>query len=153
VSPAPGWPHQGVQGCLFASLYERCPRDLRVVAAPFEVQLAMDTAVQPDLIVTRFADLTRKNLPVPPLLAVEIRSPSTALIDRNLKRATYERFGIPSYWLVDPDPERPELTVLELESGVYVERAAVVGEESVDVSAPFDVRLCPWDLTRDLRSE
>jgi Uma2 family endonuclease len=138
---------------LFASLYERCPRDLRVVAAPFEVQLAIDTAVQPDLIVTRFADLTRKNLPVPPMLAVEIRSPSTALIDRNLKRATYERFGIPSYWLVDPDPEQPTLTVLELKSGAYVERATIAGEESMDVAAPFDVRLCSSHLTRDLRSE
>jgi Uma2 family endonuclease len=153
VTPAPGWPHQGVQVRLTAWLYERCPRDLRVVAAPFEVQLAMDTAVQPDIIVTRFADLTRKNLPVPPLLAVEIRSPSTALIDRNLKRPTYERFGIPSYWLVDPDPERPTLTVLEMESGAYVERASVAGDETVNVAAPFEVRLCPWDLTRDLRSQ
>jgi Uma2 family endonuclease len=134
-------------------LYERCPRDLRVIAAPFEVQLAMDTAVQPDIVVTRFADLTRKNLPVSPLLAVEVRSPSTALIDRNLKRATYERFGIPAYWLVDPDPERPTLTVLELESGEYVERASVTGDESVEVTKPFDVRLCPWDLTRDLRAD
>jgi Uma2 family endonuclease len=153
VTPAPGWPHQGVQGCLFAWLYARCPRELRVVAAPFEVQLAMDTAVQPDIIVTRFTDLIRKNLPVPPLLAVEIRSPSTALIDRNLKRATYERFGIPSYWLVDPEPEHPTLTVLELESGAYVERAHVADDESVDVGAPFEVRLCPRELTRDLRSE
>ena len=152
VTPAPSWPHQGVQVRLTTWLYERCPADLRVVAAPFEVQLAMDTAVQPDLIVTRFADLTRKNLPVPPLLAVEIRSPSTALIDRNLKRATYERFGIPSYWLVDPGPKEPALTVLELESGAYVERAIVAGEDSVDVTAPFEVRLSPWDLTRDLRS-
>jgi hypothetical protein len=45
------------------------------------------------------------------------------------------------------------LIVLELESGTYVERAGVTGEESVDVAAPFEVRLCPWDLTRDLRSE
>ncbi|HKE69938.1 MAG TPA: Uma2 family endonuclease [Nocardioidaceae bacterium] len=153
VTPAPSWPHQGVQVRLTTWLYERCPRDLRVIAAPFEVQLAMDTAVQPDLIVTRFADLTRKNLPVPPLLAVEIGSPSTALIDRNLKRATYERFGIPSYWLVDPDPERPTLTVLELESEAYVERATVTVEESVEVATPFEVRLSPWDLTRDLRPE
>lgn len=141
VTPAPGWPHQGLQGCLFAQLYARCPKHLRVVAAPFEVQLAMDTAVQPDIIVTRFADLTRKNLPVPPLLAVEIRSPSTALIDRNLKRATYERFGIASYWLLDPDPDEPSLTVLELEEERYVERASVTGRDSCGVAVPFEVRL------------
>jgi Uma2 family endonuclease len=35
----------------------------------------------------------------PPLLVVEIRSPSTALIDLNRKKAAHERFGVPSYWI------------------------------------------------------
>ena len=30
----------------------------------------------------------------PPLLVVEVQSPSTALIDLNVKKAAYERFGI-----------------------------------------------------------
>jgi len=33
----------------------------------------------------------------PPLLIVEIRSPSTTLVDLNRKKAAYERFGVPSY--------------------------------------------------------
>ena len=45
----------------------------------------------------------------PPLLVVEIRSPGTALIDLNRKTAAYERFGVPSYWIVIPDPPQPEL--------------------------------------------
>ena len=48
----------------------------------------------------------------PPLLIVEIRSPGTALIDPNRKKAAYERFGVPSYWIVNPDlppPGQPEL--------------------------------------------
>jgi hypothetical protein len=40
----------------------------------------------------------------PPLLVVEIRSPSTALIDLNRKKAAYERFGVPSYWIFEPGP-------------------------------------------------
>ncbi len=153
VTPAPGWPHQSVQMRLAALLYLECPPGLRVIGAPFEVRLAMTTAVQPDIVVARFADITPKNLPVAPLLAVEVRSPSTALVDHNLKRATYERFGIPSYWLVDPDETAPKVTVLELENVRYVERATVESDETIDVESPFAIRLCPSDLTRDLRPQ
>jgi len=152
VTPAPAWQHQAVQGRLFSLMYARCPADLRVVAAPFEVRLDAATAVQPDILVARFADLRAKNLPAVPLLVVEIRSPSTALVDQNLKRATYERFGIPSYWLVDPDEDKPKVTVLGLDHGRYVERAALVGDEFFDTSTPFGMRLSPSDLTRDLRT-
>jgi Uma2 family endonuclease len=152
VSPAPAWGHQAVQGRLFSLLYAVCPSDLRVISAPFEVRLALSTAVQPDIVVARFADIAPKPLRVAPLLAVEIRSPSTALVDLNLKRAVYERYGIPSYWLLDPDDTAPALTVLELEDGCYVERATVKADETVDVHAPFPFRLCPDDLIRDLRA-
>ena len=50
---------------------------------------------------------------------VEIRSPSTALINLNRKKAAYERFGVPSYWTLNPDPPQPELTVFELREGGY----------------------------------
>jgi Putative restriction endonuclease len=64
----------------------------------------------------------------PPLLIVEIRSPSTALIDLNRKQAAYQEFGVPSYWIVDPDPQRPELTVFEAgPDGRYLERAGSPG--------------------------
>jgi Uma2 family endonuclease len=42
---------------------------------------------------------------------VEVRSPSTALVDQNLKRATYERVGVASYWILDPHPDRPSVIV------------------------------------------
>jgi Uma2 family endonuclease len=113
----------------------------------------MDTAVQPDVIVVRYADMRSNNLPVPPLLAVEVRSPSTALIDGNLKRATYERFGIPSYWLVDPDSDEPSVTVLELVSGSSVERATVVGKQPFAVERPFPVTIVPADLVRGLHPD
>lgn len=154
VSPASAWQHQSVQLTLAALLESQRPRGLRVLAAPFEVQLAMDTAVQPDVLVALYSDLRPKNLPAAPLLAVEIASPSTVLVDRNLKRATYERFGIPSYWLVDPDPDSPHLTVLELDdTGRYVETASVTRDEEFTADRPFRVTVVPADLVRALHPD
>ena len=71
--------------------------------------------MQPDVIVTRFTDLTPKNLPVAPSLAVEVLSRSTRLVDRNLKKAHYERIGVPSFWILDP-AEPGALIVFELDA-------------------------------------
>jgi len=154
VTPAPAWGHQSVQLALATLLESHRPRGLRVLVAPFEVQLAMDTAVQPDVLVARYDDLRAKNLPTAPLLAVEVASPSTVLVDRNLKRATYERFGIPSYWLLDPDPDSPRLTVLELDAtGHYVEVASIAGDEEFTAERPFGVTVVPADLVRALHPD
>jgi Uma2 family endonuclease len=37
------------------------------------------------------------------LLAVEVVSPSSARGDRLLKRGLYQRQGVETYWIVDPD--------------------------------------------------
>lgn len=56
-----------------------------------------------------------------PLLAVEVRSPSTCGRDAVLKRREYARLDIGSYWLLDVDV--PSLRVLELQDGRCVEVA------------------------------
>jgi Uma2 family endonuclease len=84
----------------------------------------------------------------PPLLVVEIRSPSTALIDLNRKKAAYERFGVPSYWIVNPDPPQPELTVFELRAGGYA--LAAKTSEPYAADRPFTVNVAPARLTDGL---
>jgi Uma2 family endonuclease len=37
------------------------------------------------------------------MLAVEIVSPSSSRADRVVKRKAYQRHGVPTYWVVDPD--------------------------------------------------
>ena len=150
VSPAPGWGHQEMGLTLYVALREECPRALRVMAAPFAVQTAFDTEVQPDVLVTRYADLTPKNLPVPPLLAVEVASPSTALHDRNTKKAFYERIGVPGYWLLDPT-EPGSLTAFELDGPGYREIAHVTGDDTFSAERPFPVRIVPARLLDGLR--
>jgi Uma2 family endonuclease len=145
VSPAPGTRHQKIVVRLAAALDAVCPSDLHVLAAPFAVRPKIDTEVQPDVLVARDADLTDKLLPVAPLLAVEVLSPSTALIDINSKKVAYQRMGTPSYWLIDPIEAR--LTVFELDqSGVYAQVGEVKGEDVVEVERPYPIRIMPAEL-------
>ena len=87
VTPAPSWRHQSVIGKLYLLLESRRPEELEMLFAPFDVALADDTVVEPDLLVARREHFTEKDLPRAPLLAVEVVSPSTRHIDLHLKRA------------------------------------------------------------------
>jgi Uma2 family endonuclease len=150
VSPAPGLRHQTVALRLYRLLDDGCPHDLYVLAAPFAVQTDTSNEVQPDVLVARFDELTDKNLPAAPVLAVEVLSPSGRLIDLNLKRAHYQRLGTPSYWMIDPDI--PDLLVLELDAeGQYQEVVRVVGDEVFEAQRPFPVRVVPGMLLGRLR--
>ena len=53
----------------------------------------------------------------PPLLVVEVVSPSTKIIDYRQKRAEYNVLEIPEYWIVDP--LEGKITILILVEGLY----------------------------------
>ncbi len=53
VTPAPLRRHQRAVGNLHLLLRHACPPELEVLLAPFDVVLAVNTVVQPDLLVTR----------------------------------------------------------------------------------------------------
>ena len=145
VSPAPGFRHQKIVAKLVVKLDPACPAGLHVLPAPFAVRPSPTLEVQPDLLVCRDSDLTDKLLPVAPLLAVEILSPSTALNDFNTKKAVYERLGVPSYWIIDP--EMPTLTAFEFGAdGLYEQTVVVKADEVFEATAPFPVRFSPAEL-------
>lgn len=149
VTPSPGFGHQEVVVRLAAQLLEALKGShLVVLTGPFDVVLSEATVVVPDLVVARRGDFTARDLPVAPLLVVEVRSRSTATIDALIKRELYERAGVPSYWLVDP--AGPAITVLELVDGRYQQVAQASAQETIDVAAPAPMRLTParW-LTSD----
>jgi Uma2 family endonuclease len=138
VSPRPTTIHQFVAMRLLRALADACPEDLCVVPEP-AVMLGPQTEFDPDLVVVRMDQVGGAKFTEPPLLVVEIRSPSTALIDLNRKKAAYQKFGVPSYWIVDPDPARPELTVFELRHSGYVLEAT--STQPLTVSHPFRVSI------------
>lgn len=152
VSPAPGYRHQEIVAELCGRLRAACPADLTALPAPFTVQVSTKTEVQPDVLVARRADFTEKLLPVAPLLAVEVLSPSTGIRDLTIKKSAYERMGVVSYWVIDP--QEPVLAVFELDAeGRYRQVAEVQGEKPFDASLPFPVRVVPAELLGSLWGE
>jgi len=121
------------------------PPDLEVFVAPLDFRPTRRRSVQPDVLVTRRVDVGPKNLERPPLLVVEVLSPTTRAKDALLKRHVYEAAGVPTYWLVDPD--EPSLTVLELRDGRYEEVAVVRGDERYAATRPYAVDVVPNALT------
>lgn len=116
VNVAPITRHQRAAMALAVTLfnYSRL-RGGEAFFAPYDVYLALDNVVEPDLIFVRADHLGRigtKYLEGPPDLVVEISSPSTRHLELVRKRELYERFGIPEYWYVDLEAERVEVYVL-----------------------------------------
>lgn len=145
VSPAPGLRHQKIASRLYGVLEAACTHDLDVLQSPFAVRSGDQIELQPDVLVARKVDLTEKDLPVAPVMAVEILSPSTALNDWNTKKALYERLGVANYWVIDP--REPALTAFELDpDGTYQQVAKVVGDEGFAAERPFAVNVIPNEL-------
>lgn len=144
VSPAPGRRHQRALLKIATLLDDSCPDDLLVLWAPFAVQPSDRTELQPDVLVAWDDDVDDELVLAAPLLVVEIVAPSTAINDRNNKKAAYERMGVPSYWLLDP--KRPSLLAFELTDGRYRRVANVCAEEVFETEQPFPVRVVLTEL-------
>jgi Uma2 family endonuclease len=152
LSPTPGFTHQDAVLNLAIILREACPPGLRVLVGPVAVRVGEDAELRPDLLVARYVDLTSDGLVAPPLLAVEVRSPGTGLVDRSLKKMVYARHGVSSYWVVDP--ETPSLTVFELAaSGEYLLVGHATGADRWQAARPFPVTVAPIDLVPGLHPD
>jgi Uma2 family endonuclease len=147
VTPAPATRHQSVVLELAVLLREHCPGNLKVLIAPFDLALADDTVLQPDVLVARRSDLTDRDLPAPPQLAVEVLSASTRRIDLLLKRSRLEAAGCRAYWIVDPDA--PSLIAWELRDGAYAQVALVTGDETYWAQQPYRLEVSPARLVVD----
>ena len=75
-----------------------------VFYAPVDLILTDQDVFVPDLLVVDDpAHLTRRGVEGPPLLVVEILSPSTSGRDRGVKAGRYAELGTRHYWIADPD--------------------------------------------------
>lgn len=153
VTPAPSARHQLAVGQLLAILHAARTATAAVLAAPYDWKLPDGGSVQPDLVVVDRDDVDLDG-PLPasvrPMLAVEVLSPSNAELDRAVKRALYERLGVPAYWLVDPMV--PSVVALRLEGARYEVEAEVAGTDVFQTAWPFPVRVVPAALLRESRA-
>ena len=147
ASPVPSYLHQRVVFRLAQVLDAACPPEFEVLPG-VGVNINRYQHRVPDLAVVRADSLGTVFQERPPVLAVEVASPRTRLYDRNRKKDVYEQFGVVSYWIVDPDPGRPELTVFELRDGTYQRAAGVAGDEAFRAARPFPVTVTPSALVR-----
>ncbi|GIV99729.1 Uma2 family endonuclease [Roseiflexus sp.] len=112
-----------------------------VLTAPTDVELALDTVVQPDIVVVLSANLgiiTRSRIIGAPDLVVEILSPGTAGYDRREKQDAYARAGVRDYWVVDPAAQTVE--VLTLDRSAYRSRGVFRGQARLpSQTAPLPV--------------
>ncbi len=150
VSPATAPLHQRAVTRLAVILSAACPPELEVLAG-VGVNINRYQHRVPDVAVVRADSTDTFFVEMPPVLAVEVASPRTRLYDRNRKKDVYEQFGIPAYWIVEPDPDHPEMIVFELRDGRYQEAASVAGDEAFAATLPFPVTVTPSALVRTSR--
>ncbi|MHB8423436.1 MAG: Uma2 family endonuclease [Leptospirales bacterium] len=112
MTPSPSTRHQEISGNLFVIAWNflRKKNIWKVFSAPYDVVFSKDPlqAVEPDLVFDskeHFSIIGEKNIQGVPDLTIEILSPTTATADRRVKHSLYERFGVPEYWIVDPESQ------------------------------------------------
>lgn len=107
VSPTPERRHQQVVGEIFAQLRDYARRTGgKAYVAPLAVVLSAQNVLEPDVIfvaVDRLDTLGKKAILGVPSLVIEVLSPSTQGVDRVEKRTVYAHFGVPEYWIADPE--------------------------------------------------
>ncbi len=150
VMTAPTSDHQIVSARLLRALdrHVEARRLGLVLHAPLDVILsdtaADTTIVQPDIVYLdpeRLPALHRRGVEGPPTLVIEILSPTTAATDRTRKRALYARYGVPNFWVVDPDVRVIEAYVLRGDEYALAVRAA--GGQPLDLPPFVDLGLVP----------
>ena len=102
MSPRPSLEHQNVSGHLYFELRQQlkdadCKPILEV-----DLVLANDSLV-PDLMIICDQELQGKRYEKPPLIVMEIISPTSASRDHIIKRRKYEELGIKEYWIISPE--------------------------------------------------
>ncbi|MFN8594526.1 MAG: Uma2 family endonuclease [Thermomicrobiales bacterium] len=147
VTPSPSMLHQLVSKRLNRILLQAVD-DAGIGAffyAPLDVKLGPRDVVQPDLVVVlkgHFTVFTDAAIAGSPDLAVEIVSSTTGRTDRVIKRDRYAQFGVPEYWLIDPEARQITIHADPREGHYQIARtftdtavSTIIPDLTVDVAA------------------
>lgn len=107
VTPSPSPDHQNIMGRLYLLLVAYVDRHrLGVVIQDVDLLFQTGQFLRPDLLVVPASSrpgITKRGIEMAPALVVEILSPTSGAIDLVKKPARYGDFGIPEYWVLDPE--------------------------------------------------
>jgi Uma2 family endonuclease len=135
LSPGPTPSHQSIGAELEALLRQTCKSEYLIFDAPLDVILSPLDVRQPDLVMlhrSRASIVTRRGIEGPPDLVAEVLSQGSRKRDKVGKMATYAKFDVPEYWIIDPDAMTLEQYVLQgdrYELGNVFEGEDVVSSE------------------------
>jgi Uma2 family endonuclease len=107
VTPAPSPMHQLVVFRLAMALHQYVERrKLGVVLPDVDLLFVTGQFLRPDLVFVpenARSGITNRGVEEAPGLVVEVLSPTSRSIDQVKKPRRYGEFGIPEYWVVDPN--------------------------------------------------
>ena len=161
MSPAPSSRHQAVCGDLYGLLFDHFrDRSCRVFFAPTDVKLSAHDVVQPDLfVVCDRSQIKKTHVEGPPVLVIEVLSPSSQRHDRVRKLQLYAESGVGEFWLVQPYPAVVE--VLQLAGGSYRVVGAYAEDDrllsptfpdlAIDLGQVFTLPVEPEDQVDEIR--
>jgi Uma2 family endonuclease len=111
-----------------------------VFFAPLDVYLSPHNTLQPDIIYVsraRASIIRPQKIEGIPDLLMEVVSPSNRRHDIVIKAALYATFGVPEYWLIDPETD--SILVQTWRDGVYVPVESADGLARSHVLHGFEV--------------
>ena len=114
VTPSPITKHQKVSINLVVVLHNWVSAKSlgTILSAPIDVVFSNTDIFVPDIIfisTARASVIHHKNIQGAPDLIIEILSPSTSTRDLGIKKASYEKFGVSEYWVVDPEKQTVDI--------------------------------------------
>ena len=113
VSPSPLLLHQAIVMrliAIFVRYLDRKPVG-KIFASPLDVIFSDLDVLEPDLIFVRNENVAilQDWVRGVPDLVIEVLSPGSCSMDRGPKLKAYARFGVPEYWIVDPEARTIEV--------------------------------------------
>ncbi len=113
MSPLPVPEHQRISLNLsikFNEALKNC-KECKVYP-PLDWKISDDTVLQPDVLIV-CKKIEKRYLDFPPVLVIEVLSPSTAAKDRNVKMELYQLQQVKYYLIVDPQFKKIEIYQLQ----------------------------------------
>lgn len=119
MSPAPNWKHQAF-GSNFVYFFKDALLKKNscncVVLYEADWIVSEDTVIRPDVMIV-CEPIQKEHVTRPPVLTLEILSPSSILKDRNTKFNLYQAYGI-RYYLI-ANVEKKEIEIFQLKDNRY----------------------------------